>query len=338
MNIEIANRLVNLRKEKGLSQEQLAEKIGVSRQAVSKWERSEASPDTDNIILLARLYNISLDELLRTEDEIPVPDEQAENTASEEGEASLSEDVIPAEDAPPAEESGEPFPLPEESNVISEIQPEEVSCEMSAETTETAESRLEEKKEDLPPKKSLGSMINEWWKGLNLHIGFDGIYTTDGMSDEEYRKWHSDRSKFAVGAVSVTVILMLAYIAMVPYDWAYTLSLMFLLPFIACSLEGAIKSRNPARFAYPLLILEIFLFIMSMGYEQMSLLLWLTVPIYYWICRLVRKQALGTYFFPCLVIVIYIAAGIMADLWIYGLIVFAAIPLYSFIRSNFKLK
>lgn len=48
MNIEIANRLVNLRKEKGFSQEQLAEKIGVSRQAVSKWERSEASPDTDN--------------------------------------------------------------------------------------------------------------------------------------------------------------------------------------------------------------------------------------------------------------------------------------------------
>lgn len=75
MNIEIANRLVNLRKEKGFSQEQLAEKIGVSRQAVSKWERSEASPDTDNLIMLARLYEVSLDELLRTEDEIPQPEE-----------------------------------------------------------------------------------------------------------------------------------------------------------------------------------------------------------------------------------------------------------------------
>ena len=75
MNIEIANRLVNLRKEKGFSQDQLAEKIGVSRQAVSKWERSEASPDTDNLIMLARLYEVSLDELLRTEDEIPQPEE-----------------------------------------------------------------------------------------------------------------------------------------------------------------------------------------------------------------------------------------------------------------------
>lgn len=78
MNIEIANRLVNLRKSNNLSQEALAEKLGISRQAVSKWERAEASPDTDNLILLARLYHVSLDELLRTEDEIPIPEELPE--------------------------------------------------------------------------------------------------------------------------------------------------------------------------------------------------------------------------------------------------------------------
>ena len=70
MNIEIANRLQKLRKEKGYSQEQLAEALGLSRQAVSKWERAEASPDTDNLICLARLYGISLDELLATSDTI----------------------------------------------------------------------------------------------------------------------------------------------------------------------------------------------------------------------------------------------------------------------------
>ena len=64
MNIEIANKLLQLRKEKGLSQEQLAQKLGISRQAISKWERAEASPDTDNLIELAKLYDISLDELL----------------------------------------------------------------------------------------------------------------------------------------------------------------------------------------------------------------------------------------------------------------------------------
>ena len=60
MNIEIANKLLQLRKEKGLSQEQLAQKLGISRQAISKWERAEASPDTDNLIELAKLYDISL--------------------------------------------------------------------------------------------------------------------------------------------------------------------------------------------------------------------------------------------------------------------------------------
>ena len=65
MNLEIANRLVALRKENNLSQEALAEKLGISRQAVSKWERAEASPDTDNLIALAKLYHISLDELLK---------------------------------------------------------------------------------------------------------------------------------------------------------------------------------------------------------------------------------------------------------------------------------
>ena len=64
MTTEIANRLSALRKSHGLSQEALASALTVSRQAVSKWERGETSPDTDNIIALARLYGISLDELL----------------------------------------------------------------------------------------------------------------------------------------------------------------------------------------------------------------------------------------------------------------------------------
>lgn len=77
MNIEIANRLVQLRKNSGLSQEALAEKLGISRQAVSKWERAEASPDTDNLIMLAKIYKVSLDELL-------MEDKEAESNEYEE--------------------------------------------------------------------------------------------------------------------------------------------------------------------------------------------------------------------------------------------------------------
>ena len=52
------------RKQAGLSQEALADKLGVSRQAVSKWERAESLPDTDNLIALAAIYGLTLDELL----------------------------------------------------------------------------------------------------------------------------------------------------------------------------------------------------------------------------------------------------------------------------------
>jgi len=68
MNVEIAERLARRRREAGYSQENLAEKLGVSRQAVSKWERSESSPDTDNLIALAQLYGVSIDELLYVDD------------------------------------------------------------------------------------------------------------------------------------------------------------------------------------------------------------------------------------------------------------------------------
>lgn len=70
MNIKIADRLVELRKKNGYSQEQLAEKLGLSRQAVSKWERAEASPDTDNLICLAKLYGVSLDDILSTDESV----------------------------------------------------------------------------------------------------------------------------------------------------------------------------------------------------------------------------------------------------------------------------
>lgn len=62
------NNLIKLRKEKGLSQEELADKLAVSRQAISKWERGESLPDTDNLIRLAKLYGVSIDEIVGIKD------------------------------------------------------------------------------------------------------------------------------------------------------------------------------------------------------------------------------------------------------------------------------
>ncbi len=67
MSIQLGTKLADLRKRNGYSQEALAEKMGVSRQAVSKWERGESTPDTDTLIELARLYSVSLDTLVGNE-------------------------------------------------------------------------------------------------------------------------------------------------------------------------------------------------------------------------------------------------------------------------------
>ena len=82
MNIKLADRLVELRKEHKLSQEALAEKLGLSRQSISKWERAEASPDTDNLIALAEIYGITLDQLLGNS-EIKEKSEQTQSVKTE---------------------------------------------------------------------------------------------------------------------------------------------------------------------------------------------------------------------------------------------------------------
>ena len=101
MTIEIADRLVKLRKKYGYSQEELADKLGLSRQAVSKWERAEASPDTDNLICLAKLYGVSLDELLATDEDIDTivkeqvkEDKKKEEPKDDEGEGKKKQDRI----------------------------------------------------------------------------------------------------------------------------------------------------------------------------------------------------------------------------------------------------
>ena len=61
--MEIGKKIMNLRKKNGLSQEELAEKVDVARQTISKWELGETSPDIKQAKKLARIFKVSLDEL-----------------------------------------------------------------------------------------------------------------------------------------------------------------------------------------------------------------------------------------------------------------------------------
>ncbi len=65
--MEIGNKIQELRKKNNLSQEELAEKLGVARQTISKWELGETSPDLKQSKELSKVFNVSLDELVDNE-------------------------------------------------------------------------------------------------------------------------------------------------------------------------------------------------------------------------------------------------------------------------------
>lgn len=72
--MNIADRIQHLRKAKGISQEELADKMGVSRQAVSKWESEQSVPDIDKIVLLSDIFEVTTDYLLKGIE--PIPDKE----------------------------------------------------------------------------------------------------------------------------------------------------------------------------------------------------------------------------------------------------------------------
>ena len=71
MDMTIGKRIAFLRKEKGLTQEELAQHMGISPQAVSKWENDQTCPDISALPKLARLFGITVDELLEGKRETP---------------------------------------------------------------------------------------------------------------------------------------------------------------------------------------------------------------------------------------------------------------------------
>lgn len=153
MDTSIANRLAARRRAAGYSQEALAGKLGVSRQAVSKWERGEASPDTDNLIALAALYGVTLDELLYAE-----PLQEAESAAG------------PGEDG---EKGAEP----------------EVDAEKGAGATDAAHGDADPSSDAAKPSVHVslkdGIHVSDPKKGEEVHVGWGGIHVTDPAKGAE---------------------------------------------------------------------------------------------------------------------------------------------------------
>lgn len=313
MNLEIATRLVGLRKANNLSQEALAEKLGISRQAVSKWERAEASPDTDNLIALARLYHVSLDELLKINDEEENDVGACEGTYGNAGQASAPachDSVIKGEtladngrtgcDAYGEDGQDGPWASGEGEDFAEQSGTEENGWN-------SADGSAGDGLEDDVHIGFRGIHVKER-NGDEVHIGWDGIHVHDKDNDvhidkngiivngEEARKhlfmYERERAEFPLGILAIVIYIVIGIF----FDlWHPGWILFFLVPVIS-SLIHAVRKGNANLFAYPVFVLFIFLY---MGFVHFrwhpTWVLFLTIPLYYpfvgyWRDRKERKE------------------------------------------------
>jgi len=87
--MKFEERIQLIRREKGLSQEELAEKLGISRQAIAKWEAGLSYPDVNNLIALSNIFHISIDHMLKEEEDCTTSFEEDQQKAN-----IITEDVI----------------------------------------------------------------------------------------------------------------------------------------------------------------------------------------------------------------------------------------------------
>lgn len=276
MNIETANRLLKLRKEHNLSQEDLAQKLNISRQAVSKWERAEASPDTDKLIDLAELYGVTIDELLTgTKEKVQDETEQAS--------ASKKEDDAEQKDGEDKVSFKKGIHVRSSNGDIVDI--------------------------------GLGGIhISESGKE-KVHIGFDGIRIAedgdDRFEDDFFSRGKSccdfDDDDFINVNLNPTrdskaykifysfpfpLFSIIAFVCggiFLENGWTYSWLAFLTIPLYYTTIS-AIKHRNLNIFCYPVLVLIAFFGLgIIWGIWGYSWLLFLTIPFYYWISESIRR-------------------------------------------------
>ena len=272
MNLETANRLYELRKQQGLSQEELAEKLGVSRQAVSKWERSEASPDTDNLIALAKIYGLTLDELVFGQ-------RQAEQT----------EETSNNQEEPMSEEKKEthkvdigPMGIFVESNDGDKVQ---INLK-GIKVTEGAKEKCDEGgvKIDLSGIK--------FDPKLDLDFANDFDDDDDDDDDDDKEQDPNPVSRFWK-AVPYPVICAALYLLFGCYNicggWGKSWIIFITVP-LYYSLIDVIFKRKLTAFAYPVFAAVAYLYLgLYHGNWHPSWLVFFTIPIYYPIARALDK-------------------------------------------------
>ena len=299
MDLAMAQRLVDRRKAAGLSQEALAAQLGVSRQAVSKWERSESSPDTDNLIALAALYGVSLDELLYGE-AVDDADCSEDSDAGAEASDEAEEDGDSADNTSRSDKPLVDISLAHGIHVIDPDKGEEVHVGWNG--IHVTNDRKGEEVHVGPGGVHVDTLEDD---GHSVHTNADGTVTIDGETFSSWKEAHDKLDHHgkhfhtklgrAWNKFPFPAIVALAYLALgIAYGtWGIGLFLVFLIP-VYYAIGDFIDRRRLSKLigsVYPAAAIAWFLYMwLCLGQPHPAWVVLVTIPVVGALMHWCRKQ------------------------------------------------
>lgn len=277
----IPNNLYELRRQAGLSQEDFAEKLGVSRQAVSKWERGEAYPDIENLIAISEMFSVTLDDLLKSDnitfDSTDNKEDTDEDTYSEEKDNFFRVNVG---DKVKLNLNGETTVDDEDTKVKIDLDNGNIIVD----------------DDDGQVKVGFGNggiTVNSD-DGVKVKLGKHGIEINDnGDTDDDDDEYIGEKGTIlsAFYAIPYPIITVVAFLALGlffgAWYWAWTL---FMTIPVYYSLLGTIRRKKLSHFAYPVFAAFIYCLLgMLCGIWHPGWLIFLTIPIYYPVAEAIDK-------------------------------------------------
>lgn len=299
MDLAMAQRLVDRRKAAGLSQEALAAQLGVSRQAVSKWERSESSPDTDNLIALAALYGVSLDELLYGK-AVDDADDPEDGDAGAEASDEAEEDEDSADNTSRSDKPLVDISLARGIHVIDPDKGEEVHVGWNG--IHVTNERKGEEVHVGPGGMHVDTLEDD---GHSVHTNADGTVTIDGETFSSWKEAHDKLDHHgkhfhtkvgrAWNRFPFPALIVLAYLVLgiVYGTWATGLFLVFLIP-VYYAIGDFIDRRRLSKLVgsvYPAAAIAWFLYMwLCLGQPHPAWVILVTIPVVGALMHWSRKQ------------------------------------------------
>ena len=300
MDLAMAQRLVDRRKAAGLSQEALAAQLGVSRQAVSKWERSESSPDTDNLIALAALYGVSLDELLYGEAADSADDSKDSSVGTEASDDKAEEDEDSADNTSRSDKPLVDISLAHGIHVIDPDKGEEVHVGWNG--IHVTNDRKGEEVHVGPGGVHVDTLEDD---GHSVHTNADGTVTIDGETFSSWKEAHDKLDHHgkhfhtklgrAWNKFPFPALVALAYLALgiVYGTWATGLFLVFLIPVYYAIGDFIDRCRLSKLIGniYPAAAVAWFLYMwLCLGQPHPAWVILITIPVVGALMHWCRKQ------------------------------------------------